>query len=61
LQVLELIIFAGLAVVVLYQLYTVLGRRMGRQPGDQAAPAAAGAARAGARLCAPGRTDCRAR
>lgn len=36
-QVLELIIFAGLAVVVLYQLYTVLGRRVGRQPEDRPA------------------------
>jgi len=34
LQVLELIIFAGLAAIVLYQLYAVLGRRVGRQPGD---------------------------
>jgi predicted lipid-binding transport protein (Tim44 family) len=34
LQVLELIIFAGLAAVVLYQLYSVLGRRVGRQPED---------------------------
>ena len=34
-QVLELIIFAGLAAIVLYQLYAVLGRRVGRQPGDQ--------------------------
>ncbi len=33
-QVLELIIFAGLAGVVLYQLYAVLGRRVGRQPED---------------------------
>lgn len=39
LQVLELIIFAGLAVIVLYQLYAVLGRRVGRQP-DPAADAA---------------------
>ncbi|HET6970076.1 MAG TPA: TIM44-related membrane protein TimA [Phenylobacterium sp.] len=31
-QVLELIIFAGLAAIVLYQLYSVLGRRVGRQP-----------------------------
>jgi predicted lipid-binding transport protein (Tim44 family) len=38
LQVLELIIFAGLAAVVLYQLYSVLGRRVGRQPEDQPAP-----------------------
>ena len=43
-QVLELIIFAGLAAIVLYQLYSVLGRRVGRQPEDarpaEAAPAA---------------------
>jgi len=38
LQVLELIIFAGLAAIVLYQLYSVLGRRVGRQPGDEATP-----------------------
>jgi predicted lipid-binding transport protein (Tim44 family) len=37
LQVLELIIFAGLAAIVLYQLYSVLGRRVGRQPGEQPA------------------------
>jgi len=41
LQVLELIIFAGLAAIVLYQLYSVLGRRVGRQPEDQPAPEAA--------------------
>jgi len=35
-QVLELIIFAGLAAIVLYQLYAVLGRRVGRQPEDNA-------------------------
>jgi predicted lipid-binding transport protein (Tim44 family) len=46
LQVLELIIFAGLAAIVLYQLYSVLGRRVGRQPED--APATE-AARAGLR------------
>ena len=34
---LELIIFAGLAAIVLYQLYSVLGRRVGRQPEDAAA------------------------
>jgi len=34
LQLLELIIFAGLAAIVLYQLYSVLGRRVGRQPED---------------------------
>jgi predicted lipid-binding transport protein (Tim44 family) len=43
LQVLELIIFAGLAAIVLYQLYSVLGRRVGRQPEDQQTPAAANA------------------
>jgi predicted lipid-binding transport protein (Tim44 family) len=42
LQVLELIIFAGLAAVVLYQLYSVLGRRVGRQPEEHAAPEPAG-------------------
>jgi len=43
LQVLELIIFAGLAGIVLYQLYSVLGRRVGRQPEDApAAPARPG-------------------
>lgn len=40
-QVLELIIFAGLAAIVLYQLYSVLGRRVGRQPEDQPAAEAA--------------------
>jgi predicted lipid-binding transport protein (Tim44 family) len=34
LQLLELIIFAGLAAIVLYQLYSVLGRRVGRQPDE---------------------------
>ena len=33
---LELVIFAALAAVVLFQLYTVLGRRVGRQPEDVA-------------------------
>jgi predicted lipid-binding transport protein (Tim44 family) len=42
LQLLELIIFAGLAAIVLYQLYSVLGRRVGRQPGEQPAPETAG-------------------
>ncbi len=40
-QVLELIIFAGLAAIVLYQLYSVLGRRVGRQPEDTPAAQAA--------------------
>ena len=33
-QTLEIVIFAVLAAVVLYQLYAVLGRRVGRQPGE---------------------------
>jgi len=33
-QALQLLIFAVLAGVVLYQLYSVLGRRVGRQPGE---------------------------
>jgi predicted lipid-binding transport protein (Tim44 family) len=45
-QVLELIIFAGLAALILYQLYSVLGRRVGRQPEDTPNP---DAARAGVR------------
>ena len=52
-QLLELIIFAGLAVVVLYQLYTVLGRRVGRLPDEQAAAAAAVAGRAPERIAEP--------
>ena len=57
-QVLELIIFAGLAAIVLYQLYAVLGRRVGRQPEDApavptTAPAAV-AADAGAPAIAEG-------
>jgi predicted lipid-binding transport protein (Tim44 family) len=39
LQLLELIIIAVVAAVVLYQLYAVLGRRVGRQPEDVAQPA----------------------
>lgn len=37
-QVLELVIFAVFAAVVLYQLYAVLGRRVGRQPDELDAP-----------------------
>ena len=44
-QVLQLIIFAGLAAIVLYQLYSVLGRRVGRQPEDAKADALPGPAR----------------
>lgn len=53
-QVLELIIFAGLAVIVLYQLYSVLGRRVGRQPEDRPAVETASAtARPPERLADP--------
>jgi len=37
-QLITMIIFAVAAVVVLYQLYAVLGRRVGRQPEDTANP-----------------------
>jgi predicted lipid-binding transport protein (Tim44 family) len=48
-QTLELVIFAVLAAVVIYQLYAVLGKRMGRQPEEGvAAPPAALAAPADA-------------
>lgn len=58
LQVLELIIFAGLAAIVLYQLYSVLGRRVGRQPGDQpAAEAKVATPRAPERLLEPAEDD----
>lgn len=49
-QILQLIIFAGLAAIVLYQLYSVLGRRVGRQPEDQPA---AETARTAARTADP--------
>ena len=39
-QLLELVIFAALAAVVLFQLYAVLGRRVGRQPEDAQAEVA---------------------
>jgi predicted lipid-binding transport protein (Tim44 family) len=41
LRILELIILAALAAVVLFQLYAVLGRRVGRGPEDAAQPPAA--------------------
>jgi predicted lipid-binding transport protein (Tim44 family) len=46
-QTLEIVIFAVLAAVVLYQLYAVLGRRIGRQPGQTPAVPAAPPAAAG--------------
>ncbi|HEY3950109.1 TIM44-related membrane protein TimA [Phenylobacterium sp.] len=57
-QVLELIIFAGLAAIVLYQLYAVLGRRVGRQPEDPTAvPAAATPVERSAEAAAAGGAD----
>ncbi|MEI7932555.1 MAG: TIM44-related membrane protein TimA [Alphaproteobacteria bacterium] len=40
-QLITMIIFAGAAIVVLYQLYAVLGRRVGRQPEDLPRPSLA--------------------
>ncbi|MDB5458052.1 MAG: preprotein translocase subunit Tim44 [Caulobacter sp.] len=40
--VLQLIIFAVLAAIVLYQLYSTLGRRVGRQPDEAPAPLVSG-------------------
>ena len=51
-QLLELLIFAVLAAVVLYNLYAVLGRRIGRQP-DQATQSVAGRASMAGRMEAP--------
>ncbi len=42
-QLIELLIFAVLAAVVLYNLYAVLGRRIGRQPGEAANTSPSGA------------------
>src|ERR1700761_3364697 len=67
-QVVELLIFAVLAAVVLFQLYSVLGRRMGRQPEDaaKAGPISPNAERLSARpepssLPAPGLAGLKAR
>jgi predicted lipid-binding transport protein (Tim44 family) len=43
-QLLELLILAALAAVVLYQLYAVLGRRVGRQPDEGLQPQPVGRA-----------------
>ncbi len=42
-QLIELLIFAVLAAVVLYNLYAVLGRRIGRQPGEAPGAGVSGA------------------
>jgi predicted lipid-binding transport protein (Tim44 family) len=53
-QLLELLILAALAAVVLYQLYAVLGRRVGRQPDETLRPQPVGRAdEADARLREP--------
>ncbi|THD57934.1 TIM44-related membrane protein TimA [Phenylobacterium sp.] len=55
---LELIIFAGLAAIVLYQLYAVLGRRVGRQPEDTpAVPATSTPVERAADAAQPGADD----
>ena len=53
LQVIELIIFAGLAAIVLFMLYSVLGRRVGRQPQEDAVGVAGRMAMPGAAARAP--------
>ncbi|MFI4973762.1 MAG: TIM44-related membrane protein TimA [Caulobacterales bacterium] len=52
-QVLQLIILAAVAGVVLFQLYAVLGRRVGRQPEDLAQAQTSPAARDAQRPLAP--------
>lgn len=52
-QVIQLIIFAALAAIVLYQLYSVLGRRVGRQPEDAATAEARLPSRPADRLAEP--------
>jgi predicted lipid-binding transport protein (Tim44 family) len=55
-QIIELVIVGILAVVVLYNLYSVLGRRIGRQPGEnppQVQPAPGAPDRRGAELAPP--------
>ncbi|MDQ2861569.1 MAG: TIM44-related membrane protein TimA [Pseudomonadota bacterium] len=52
-QVLELIILAALAAVVLFQLYAVLGRKVGRGPEDMTRAPAAAAPGDAPRLAAP--------
>jgi len=53
LQVLELIILAALAAVVLFQLYAVLGRKVGRGPEEMTRAPAAAAPGEAPRLAAP--------
>jgi predicted lipid-binding transport protein (Tim44 family) len=57
LQALPLIILAGLAGIVLYQLYAVLGRRVGRQPEDTAAPVTAAPLERATDAATPGVAD----
>jgi predicted lipid-binding transport protein (Tim44 family) len=56
-QVVELVILAAVAAVVLFQLYAVLGRRVGRQPEDMARAQAPAAAREAAPTPLPGVTE----
>ena len=57
LQLIELVILAAVAAVVLFQLYAVLGRRVGRQAEDLAQAQAGAAAREAAQPAIPGVTE----
>ena len=56
-QVVELVILAGVAAVVLFQLYAVLGRRVGRQAEDLAQAQAVPSSREPSPPAAPGVTE----
>ena len=56
-QVVELVILAAVAAVVLFQLYAVLGRRVGRQPEDLARAQATATAREAPPAPTPGVTE----
>ena len=56
-QVVEFVILAAVAAVVLFQLYAVLGRRVGRQAEDLASAQPAPAAREAAQPAVPGVTE----
>lgn len=56
-QIIELVILAAVAAVVLFQLYAVLGRRVGRQPEDLPSPQTNPAAREALRAPAASVTE----
>ena len=57
LQLIELVILAAVAAVVLFQLYAVLGRRVGRQPEDMPQAQAIATAREASQPAVPGVTE----